>query len=230
MSSDRRLQVWLAGGFVLVVVVITVVAAAISSNANAVADAHSNFKATQTAAITAYDWARGKRDAKVTVIEYGDFQCPACAQYEPIVQQVEKEYGDRVLFVFRNFPLTQAHPNAMLGAQAAEAAGAQGKYWQMHDLLYVKQSEWSLVSASSARTDIEGYAQSLGLDMTKFKNDIDSGAVKNKIQNDMTWGTQARVDHTPTFFLNLMQIKNPSGYAEFKSVLDAALASTTTVK
>jgi len=178
--------------------------------------------------LTAADWTRGDATAKVSLIEYGDFQCPACGEYEPIVEQLTKSYGDRVLFAFRNFPLFQIHQDAMIGAQAAEAAGLQGKYWEMHDLLYAKQSVWSAEPASTVVSKyFDSYAKSLGIDVSKFDTDINSSTVTNKVQKDLASGNAAQVDHTPTFFINLKQIPNPSGLPQFQADIDAALASST---
>lgn len=219
---------WVVGAFLVIVIGITAIAALSSHGA---ATAPNTFNATTAAAITASDWARGPASAPVTIIEYGDFQCPACGAYEPLVQKLQQDYATRVKFVFRNFPLFQIHPNAMIAAQAAGAAGLQGKFWQMHDLLYAKQSEWvSAANDQVVSTYFDTYAKSIGLDVPKFNTDIESTAVKNKIQADISSGNDASVDHTPTFFVNLTQIQNPNSYEEFKSVIDAALASTSAAK
>lgn len=230
MTHEQRTQLWIAGIFLVVIVGVTAGAALISGNAAAPSTAQ-NFTATETSPVTASDHVRGSTTAKVSLIEYGDFECPACGEYEPLVQQLEKTYSDRVQFVFRHFPLYQIHPFAMISAQASEAAGLQGKFWEMHDILYAKQSEWSTnatLSAADVQSKyIDEYAKSLGLDMTKFDSDINSDAVKAKVQSDLTLGTDAKIDHTPTFFINLMQIPNPQSLAEFQADLDAALASST---
>jgi len=136
--------------------------------------------------------------ATVTLVEFSDFQCAACGVYYPMVTQVIKDFKDSMTFVYRNFPLTDLHPNAQLAAQAAEAAGMQGKYWEMHDILFTKQSEWS---ASGAVRDIFAqYAQSLGITVNQFKKDIDSDAVKNKISQDVNDGKALGINGTPTFF------------------------------
>lgn len=221
---ERKTEVWLIAGFAIIVVLAAIAAAFISGSVAP----NSGFKETTVPAITSSDWARGNTaNPKASIIEYGDFQCPACAQYEPIIQQLMAEYGDRVEFVFRDFPLYQIHRNAMISAQAAGAAGLQGKFWEMHGLLYQKQSEWSDVPADEVVSKyLEGYARSLGLDIQKFNADINSDAVKAKIQRDLDSGNAAQVDHTPTFFINLTQVRNPANYAEFKSAIDAALASS----
>ena len=225
---QRKTEVWLIAIFLVVIVVAVIGAAFVSSK---ISPPQANFNATTVPAITADDHARGNTTAKVTLTEYGDFQCPACGQYEPIVQQIESEYSGKILFVFRNFPLYQIHPNAMISAQAAEAAGLQGKYWEMHDLLYAKQSEWADVATNVVVSkNFDGYAKTLGLDVAKFDTDINSASVKARVQKDIDSGNAAQVDHTPTFFINLTQIRNPASYAEFKSVIDAALASSTSTQ
>ncbi|HVU75401.1 MAG TPA: thioredoxin domain-containing protein [Candidatus Paceibacterota bacterium] len=224
---NRNTQLWVAGGFIALIVIITVLAAVFSGGTIGGAGGV-NFKPTQTAAISGTDHVRGNTAATVTVMEYGDFQCPACGAYEPLMEQLQKDYSGKILFVFRNFPLYQIHPNAEIAAQAAEAAGLQGKYWEMHDLLYEKQNDWVNVANGSVVSDrFDAYAQSLGLDVAKFNSDINSAAVKDKVQADTTLGNQASVDHTPTFFINLTQIPNPQSYDAFKQVVDAALASST---
>lgn len=187
----------------------------------------SHFTATVAPAITTTDWTEGPKDAKVTLIEYGDFQCPACGAYYPVVKQILSAYGDKILFVFRNFPLTQVHEDAQIAAQAAEAAGLEGKYWEMHAQLYETQRTWSTASPDTVVKDyFDGYAQSLGLNVDKFNQDIISDPVKNKIQADIAGGNAAAIDHTPTFFVNFTQIPNPTSYDKFRSALDNALDVT----
>ncbi|HVM73544.1 MAG TPA: thioredoxin domain-containing protein [Candidatus Paceibacterota bacterium] len=230
MSREQQMQLWMAAGFLGLIVVITVVAALASGSGKTNVSAPS-FTATQTSPITASDHGRGNATAKVTFIEYGDFECPACGAYEPYIEQLYKTYGTQVDFVFRNFPLYQIHPFAMISAQAAEAANLQGQYWPMHDLLYTKQSEWS-TNAGLSSTDVvskyfNGYAQSLGLNVTQFDADINSAAVKARVQSDIDSGNAAKIDHTPTFFINLIQIPNPTSEQDFEHALNAALASST---
>lgn len=217
---QNRTQVFFIAGIIVVSIGAIILAAVLFAGKNT----SSNFVATKTAAVTSSDHTRGAATSTVSVIEYGDFECPACGAYEPIVEQLTQQYGDRVQFVFRNFPLTSIHPNAMAGAEAAEAAGLQGKYWQMHDLLFAKQSEWSIATGTAVATDLNNYAKSLGLDITKFNSDMQSSAVQNKIQGDLASGTAASLDHTPTFFINLTQIAQPSA-DQFKADIDAALAA-----
>ncbi|MBI2610035.1 DsbA family protein [Candidatus Giovannonibacteria bacterium] len=186
-----------------------------------------NFKETTASAIMSTDWISGKKEAKVSVIEYADFQCPACAAYYPMVKQLVQEYGDRVVFAFRNFPLYQVHKNAEVSAQAAEAAGIQGKYMEMMAFLYDNQKDWSLLSESEATKQyFDKFASQLGLDLDRFHQDMKSDQVKNKIAQDIKSATAAQVDHTPTFFVNQKQIPNPRSYDEFKSIIESALQSS----
>lgn len=141
--------------------------------------------------------------SKVILIEYGDFQCPYCGQaYSTLHMLLSDTYKDKIAYVFRNYPLTSMHPNAKAAAAAAEAAGLQDKYWQMHDLLYERQSDWSEL-APGDRTDVfKKYAQELGLNVTQFETDMGSKEVAKKINFDVALGKKAKVDGTPTFVIN----------------------------
>jgi len=164
----------------------------------------------------------GKGTTGVKLVEYGDFQCPACAAYEPAVAQVRQKYGDQITFQFRNFPLTQIHPNAIASARAAEAADIQGKYWEMHDLLYQNQKEWEAVTDTV--TVFNQYATQLGLDVNKFKSDFKSSAINDRVQNDLKEGLRLEVSSTPTFFLNGKKISNPNPTLEaFSKIIDAEI-------
>ncbi len=167
------------------------------------------------------DWIFGNSAAKVTLVEYGDFQCPACGAYAPIVKQLTKDYEQKIKFVFRNFPLYQIHPNAEPAARAAEAAGRQGKYWDMLDLIYGNQSKWA--ETGNAAETFASYAKSLNLDMNKYSSDLNSDAVSKKITDDYQSGISSGVNGTPTFFLNGKTIQNPRSLEEFKSIIDEAL-------
>lgn len=229
-SSGSKITLWFIGGFLIVVAAVVVIAAAVSGTGTGNPTATPGFMATTVPAITAADWREGNTtSSKVSVIEYGDYECPACGAYFPIMQQLLQNYGNRVEFVFRNFPLYTLHPDAGIAAQAAEAAGLQGKFWQMHNLLYTDQNTWVNDTPTNVVKDyFNGYAQSLGLNVSQFDSDINSAKVKDKIQTDVTSGNAAQIDHTPTFFINLTQIPNPTSYSDFASVLDQALAAAGT--
>lgn len=138
----------------------------------------------------------------VVLIEYGDFQCPGCAGAHPRVKALMSEYGNKLQFVFRNFPLVQAHPNAKAAASAAEAAGLQGKYWEMHDYLFDKQNEWGMSTPNDRTNLFVSYAAQLGLNIEKFREDIASEAVAKKINYDLALAGKDGARSTPTFTLN----------------------------
>lgn len=170
------------------------------------------------------DHVRGAVNGTVTLVGFGDYQCPACAVYEPLVKQVIEDNKTVLKFVFKNFPLTQIHDNALIGAKAAEAAGMQGKFWEMHDMLYEKQREWSL--GMNARDILMSYASALKLDTKKFSEDMNSKAVEDKIFAEMKEAIKLGVPGTPTFFLNGKRIESPSSLEAFdKLILEAAEAS-----
>lgn len=171
--------------------------------------------------VTSADWSVGSLASLVTVVEYADFQCPACKAYEPMVAEAKKEFGSSVLFVFRHFPLIQIHSNALSAAKAAEAAGAQGKFFEMHDLLFKNQEVWSKVANPVSM--FEGYAKEIGLSDSVFKADFSSEQTEETISNSYKKGVQFGVNGTPTFFINGVKIQNPRNYAEFKALIETAL-------
>ncbi len=136
---------------------------------------------------------------KVQIVEFADFQCPACGVAFPVVENIRKTYGDKITYVYRNFPLMQ-HPQGKPAAAAAEAAGKQGKFWEMYALLFSKQNEWS--GKSNADEIFSGYAKNLNLDIGKFTQDSLSEEVANRIAQDISDGTSLGVNQTPTFFIN----------------------------
>lgn len=172
------------------------------------------------------DHVFGNKDSKVVLIEYGDFQCPACGSAYPIIKEVTDAYKDKVAFIFRNNPLTAIHPNARAGSAAAEAAGLQGKYWDMHDALYENQTSWSS-AAVDKRTDMfVAYASQIGVkDKEKFKKDMESKAVNNKIDFDLALGKRVPVSGTPTILLNNKKIESDvwSDKDKFKAAIEDAL-------
>lgn len=166
----------------------------------------------------------GSKDAKVTVVEFGDYQCPACGAAAPIVKEVLNEYKDNsnVNFAFKNFPLDTIHPNAHIGSEAAEAAASQGKFWEMHDLLYSRQEQWSNLPDP---TDVfVGYAGELGLNIDQFKTDISMRRFADVISADVSDGNSVGIDSTPTFIINGTLHKNVLSKDEMKSLIDVELA------
>jgi len=163
------------------------------------------------------DNIKGNKEASVTLIEYGDFQCPACANYYPLLKDLNKDFPDDLKIVYRHFPLIQVHKNALSAAKASEAASKQGKFWEMHNLLFEKQEEWA--EDGNAKDKFMSYAESLGLDIELFKSDFDSKQVQDRISDDMASGNNLKVNATPTFFLNGNKV-SPRSYDEFKNLVD----------
>ena len=166
---------------------------------------------------------KGNKNATTTLIEYSDFQCPACGAYYPILKKVAEDMGSQVQFAYRHFPLPQ-HKNAKLAATVAEAAGKQGKFWEMHDLIFQNQSDWS--EEKNAAVIFAKYAQDLNLDLAQFQTYIADGEIKAKIENDYKSGAKAGVNSTPSFFLNGKKLDNPRNYDEFKNAILQALGQS----
>jgi len=176
-------------------------------------------------AVSPQDFVQGNSAAPVTLIEYSDFQCPACASYYPFLKELMKQDGDRIQFVYRHFPLPQ-HKNAKLAAQAAEAAGKQNKFWEMHDLLFENQKDWA--ESRSADELFAGYASSLELDLDQFSRDLDTSEIKAKIEADYNGGVAAGVNSTPSFFLNGKKIENPRSLDEFEQLINKSTPAPAT--
>jgi len=169
------------------------------------------------------DWAKGATSSRAVLVEYSDFQCPACASYEPMIKQLRADFAADLMFVYRHFPLLM-HRNADIASGAAEAAGKQGKFWEMHDILFEKQSEWQ--GAEKALTLFSQYAESLGLDVNKFAEDAVSDEVRKKVNEQYKGGIQSGVQGTPTFFLNGKLI-TPKSEAQFRQIIQDVLATST---
>ena len=184
--------------------------------------AGSNTPAPSVNIISAFDRIKGNKDANVTLIEYSDFQCPACGAYYPIVTKLNLELADKIQFVYRHFPLSQIHANAKLAALSAEAAGQKNKFWEMHDLIFENQNKWS--GEENAKDLFVEYAQKLNLDTEKFKTDLDSKEVQDKVTNDYQSGIRLGVNATPTFFLNGTKLQNPKNYEAFKKLLEEGIS------
>lgn len=153
------------------------------------------------------DHVSGSAEQKVVLIEYGDFQCPGCgSMYEPVKMLTEK-YKDKVTFVFRNLPLTNIHPNALAASTAAEAAGLQGKFWEMHSLLYQNQDAWINAQLAQREAVFADYAKQIGLNAEQFKTDLSDKRITEKIARDRATAKKFKADSTPTFVLNGIPIK-----------------------
>lgn len=158
--------------------------------------------------------------AKLTIVEFGDYQCPACALAHPGVKKAVSEYPGQVNFVFRHFPLAQ-HKNAELASQAVEAAKLQGKLWEMHDKLYESQPEWE--TEANVLEIFKKYAGEFGMDVEKFASDVASDPVKQKVKDDLADGLALGVNSTPTFYFNNELHKGGVSYQDFKQAIEKAL-------
>ena len=148
------------------------------------------------------DNTRGNKDSKVVLVEYGDYSCSGCAALEGRLKPVIEEFEDDVVFVFRHFPLTSIHPNSMLAASYAEAAGFQGKYWEFHDVLFANYQAWSSIGVDSRDDKMREYAGALDLDMDKLAEDLKDRRISQKINFNLQLGRDIGVNATPTLFLN----------------------------
>ena len=153
-----------------------------------------------------------KVNSPVIIEEYGDYQCPPCGQLYPELKQIEHEYGNQVQVVFRHFPLTTVHKNALLAARVAEAARSQNKFWEMHDLLYKNQTEWK--DLADPRPVFESYARQLSLSLDRFNNDVQSNLIDQRILSDIQRGTSFGVNSTPTVFLDSHRLNYEATNAE----------------
>ncbi len=152
------------------------------------------------------DRVYGKPDAKIVVFEYGDFQCPGCSYAHNATVNIRSLYKDHIAFVFRNLPLTTLHPNALAAASVAEAAGEQGKFWEMHDLLYEQRASWVDLSSSERGGQFRGFAEQLGLDLTQFDSDQKSTAVADKISRDRGIASKLGIAETPSFYVGSTKV------------------------
>lgn len=148
------------------------------------------------------DHVFGNKDSKVVLLEYGDFQCPGCGSAHPTVKELSEKYEDQMAFVFRNYPISSIHPNARAAAAAVEAAGKQGKYWEMHNIIFESQNNWSQLNSSERVEYFNGKARELNLDTAQFQTDMGSAEVTQKINFDLALGKKDNVSGTPTFLLN----------------------------
>ena len=160
------------------------------------------------------DHIYGSANESIKLLEYGDYECPFCAEAQPIIKEIQRRLGDDLLFAFRNFPLTNIHPYAEHAAEAAEAAGAQGTFWGMHDILFENQTALD-------DEDLAAYAAELGLDETRLIREVTSGVYTPRIREDFKSGVRAGVNGTPTFFINGERY---DGARDLKHLLNALTA------
>ena len=178
-------------------------------------------------AVSVGDKARGKLDSKVVVTEFADFQCPACKTFSPVLQQLFDEYSDRVAFQYRHFPLLSIHPNANEAARAAQVAATEGKFWEMHDLLYERQSDWSKVSGSDAGEIFADYAEELDINRDSFVEAYNSEEIIGIVNSELDQANELRLEGTPTVFVNQKQSRSLS-YQDIKDLIELELSAVST--
>jgi len=161
------------------------------------------------------DHMQGSLSAPVVLLEYGDYQCPYCGAAYPVVKKLQEKLGSKLCFVFRNFPLTSMHEHAEHAAEAAEAAGTQGKFWEMHDRLYENQ-------AALSDRDLLEHGRALGLDLKKYRSNLEQHSFLARVKEDFTSGVRSGVQGTPTFFINGVRHDRGVGYADLLSALENA--------
>jgi protein-disulfide isomerase len=168
--------------------------------------------------VTEEDHAQGPGDAPLTLVEYGDFECPDCGQAYPVVKQLREEFGDRLRFIYRHFPRNTIHQHAGIAAQASEAAAAQEKFWPMHQLLFKNQKDL-------ANADLVSYALRAGLELYRFEGDLSSARFADKVEQDYEGGQLAGVTGTPTFFINGRRYRGEMIYDALSEALRLAMVA-----
>ena len=172
----------------------------------------------------------GSKSPKVTIIEYADYQCPGCSAAAPKAKALAEKYKDHVRLIFRNFPIASSHPNARAAAAVAEAAGLQGKFWEMNKLLYTNQDAWKNANITDRDNIFKSYAEQFKLNIDQYKTDIASNKVKNKIDFDMALGRKHGVAATPTFYINGKNTEMDSSGSIESSVKEALKKAGVEVK
>lgn len=167
------------------------------------------------------EWIKGDPSSKIVLVEYSDFQCPACKARAKQNEEILNEFGSHIKFIYRHFSWDY-HERAFLASLASEAAGIQGKFWEMHDKIFENQEVWSKQSEDSAEESFTAYALMLNLDIEKFKNDLHSNKVENEVKKDQKSGAAAGIDATPSYFLN-GTIINPKNYDGFRALVRDAV-------
>jgi protein-disulfide isomerase len=173
--------------------------------------------ATLKVPVTAEDHIQGDPDAEITLLEYGDYECPHCGRAHPIVKRVQKHFGRRLRFVFRNFPLSQVHPNAQTAAETSEFAGAHGRFWEMHDLIYENQDRLGLPLFLML-------AERLGLDVPALRDALTGGEFEPRVRRDFLSGVRSGVNGTPTFFINEQRHDGPWEFEDLVTALEGRRA------
>ena len=168
--------------------------------------------------LTTWTNIQGATTSKIQIVEYADFQCPACGFMHEIIKELQIKYPNQIALTFKNFPLINIHRNALLAAKTAEAAGKQGKYFEMLDILFETQKDWSVLP--NPKEKFTEFAKTLALNLEQFETDINSKEIADKIKADIKEGTKANVKGTPTLFVNGTQVNNGNLEMEIKKILE----------
>lgn len=183
-------------------------------------NSNQNSKVDQKLLLGKNTYQTSPKTAKITLVEFGDYECPACGYTSPTVKQIVEQYKSKINYVFRHFPLPQ-HKNALVAAEAAEAAGVQGKFFEMHDALYANQSEWA--TSDNPLTFFVKYAKNLKLDTKKFETDVKNNKFQAKIDAGLSDGAALNINSTPTFFINGVLFEDAATFQNFKTKIDSLL-------
>ncbi|MBI5139984.1 MAG: thioredoxin domain-containing protein [Candidatus Vogelbacteria bacterium] len=204
----RNIAIWLIIALTIVIVVLILVG---------LSSGHIQVSGDLVVPVNSSDHIVGTSTPKLTIVEYGDYQCPACAAFDPVVRKVMEEYSDKVQLVSRNFPLIQ-HRNATSSAKIVEAAGRQGKFFEMREKIYTGQLDWA--NSDKPVEIFTRYAVELGLNVDKLLTDKELPEITNKIETDLQGGKDSSVNSTPSFFLNGKKVAMPLNYEEFKKIVE----------
>lgn len=200
--------------FIIIIVVIFLFYNLVKENVDEI---KSQNQGAQYNIVTTDDPYKGSVDAKIVIVEFSDFQCPFCLQSFPIVKQVISKYGDQIKFIYRDLPNSSIHPEAQIAAEAGECAHAQGKFWEMHDQIFINQN--NLTSDA-----LKGYAQGIGLDTNLFNTCLDEGTYTAEVGEDYSDAIRAGVTGTPTFFINDKRIDGVISFEAFEAIIDQLVA------
>ena len=209
-ETFKKYSIWI-GGLVLIILAIGGLMWLVSQPTT------TQNETVNIAPISKRDISEGDKNAKVTLVEYADFQCPACAAYHPIVTQLLESYKGKIFYTYRMFPLTQVHPNSHISAQAAYAAFKQGAFFTYDDQLYNNQKDWA--DQQDPSNIFVDYAKALKLDVNKFKTEMNSDEAKKYVNDSEQEALSEGMNATPTFIVNGNKITNPAGLEEFKKII-----------
>ena len=167
------------------------------------------------------DPVKGAPQATVKIVEYSDFQCPACQQVQGTIKRIMEEYSGAVQLIYNDFPLVRVHPNALPAAEAAQCAFSQGRFWEYHDLLFEGQNIWA--QSTDPQSSFMGYARDAGLNIEQFSRCLENHETRKAVREDMNEGETLRIQSTPTFFINNTRLVGPATFSNFKEAIDAQL-------